>query len=91
MKTDMTKGVGFDKFYESGGGECPPIVPDGHALDSLMLIMAQPSSQARQPNRPSTLSSSLPMINRERSGLREGQGQSYSRIFSERAAYLTFL
>jgi NAD(P)-dependent dehydrogenase (short-subunit alcohol dehydrogenase family) len=31
MRTEMTKGVGFDKFWESGGGRCLPV-----ALTSLL-------------------------------------------------------
>ncbi len=27
MRTEMTKGVGFDKFWDDGGGEFPPALP----------------------------------------------------------------
>jgi NAD(P)-dependent dehydrogenase (short-subunit alcohol dehydrogenase family) len=33
MRTEMTRSIGFDKFWDEGGGEYPPGIPDGWFCD----------------------------------------------------------
>lgn len=48
MRTEMTKGVGFDKFWDDGGGMEPTVAqPLSYTMFDLAIIAVTPDEAAR--------------------------------------------